>query len=64
MRAALLFPIRHAAGTSGVLELLTRAPGALDPETVSAMEAAGLQLAHFDYLLRLGAEPRWRLGRL
>jgi hypothetical protein len=30
----------------------------------TAMEAVALQLAHFELLLRRGAEPRWRLGRL
>jgi hypothetical protein len=68
MHAALLVPIRHGEQTSGVLELLTSASaarsGARDPDIVSAMEAVALQLGHFDYLLRRGAEPRWRMGRL
>jgi PAS domain-containing protein len=64
MRTALHVPIHHAGETSGVLELLSRAPVTADAEIASAMEAVALQLAHFDYLLRRGAEPRWRLGRL
>jgi hypothetical protein len=64
MRTALLVPLRRAGETSGVLELLTSAPGGLGPEVSPAMEAVGLQLAHFEYLLRRGAEPRWRMGRL
>jgi hypothetical protein len=64
MRAALHVPIRHGGETSGVLELLTSQSVASNPETIAAMEAVGLQLAHFEYLLRRGAEPRWRLGRL
>jgi PAS fold len=64
MRAALHVPIRHGGETSGVLELLTRVPATSDPELACAMEAAALQLAHFEYLLRRGAEPRWGLGRL
>ena len=64
MRTALLVPIRHGGEASGVLELLTRAPVAPSSEIASAMEAVALQLAHFEYLLRRGGEPRWRLGRL
>jgi hypothetical protein len=64
MQSALLAPMRHEGETIGVLELLTRAPAATDLEIASAMEAVALQLAHFEYLLRRGAEPRWRLGRL
>jgi hypothetical protein len=63
--ATLLVPIGHGGETSGALEFLTReTTGGLAPETVSALEAVALQLAHFDHLLRRGAEPRWRLGRL
>lgn len=64
MRGALLVPVRRGREAIGSLELLTdgaRAPGA---DLVLALEAIGLQLAHFEYLLRQGAEPRWRLGRL
>jgi hypothetical protein len=64
MRGALLVPLRRAGETSGVLELLTSTAGGLGPEVAPAMEAVGLQLAHFEYLLRRGAEPRWRMGRL
>ncbi|HEY5261326.1 MAG TPA: GAF domain-containing protein, partial [Solirubrobacteraceae bacterium] len=64
MRAALLVPMRHGGETSGVLELLTQTPGAPNPEVLAAMEAVALQLAQFEYLLRRGAEPRWRLGRM
>jgi GAF domain-containing protein len=64
MRAALHVPMRHGGETSGVLELLTHAPITPNPEIAAAMEAVALQLAHFEYLLRRGAEPRWRLGRL
>ena len=62
MRAALLVPIRHGEETSGVLELLTSAAGPTRPDVASAMEAVALQLAHVEYLLRRGAEPRWRIG--
>jgi PAS domain-containing protein len=64
MRAALLVAIQHDAKTVGVLELLTRASVAPDSEIALATEAVALQLAHFEYLLRRGAEPHWRLGRL
>jgi hypothetical protein len=64
MQAALLVPIRHGTEASGVLELLSRAPAKPDPDLAAAAEAVALQLAHFEYLLRRGAEPRWRLGRM
>lgn len=64
MRAALLVPIRHNGAASGVLELLTRESTAPGPDIASGMEAVALQLAHFEYLLRRGAEPRWRMGRM
>jgi hypothetical protein len=64
MCGSLLVPIRHRNETVGALEFLARESGEPHPETVSALEAVALQLGHFDYLLRRGAEPRWRLGRL
>jgi hypothetical protein len=64
MAGALLVPMRQGEESIGVLELLTRGPDAPTPEMATAMEAVALQLAHFEYLLRRGAEPRWRLGRL
>jgi PAS domain-containing protein len=64
MRGSLLVPMRHGGESSGALELLTRAAGAPDAEVIAAFEAIALQLAHFEYLLRRGAEPRWGLGRL
>jgi hypothetical protein len=64
MEGALLVPMRQGEESIGVLELLTRRPAAPAPEVATAMEAVALQLAHFEYLLRRGAEPRWRLGRL
>jgi hypothetical protein len=64
MEGALLVPMRQGEESIGVLELLTRGRAAPPPEVATAMEAVALQLAHFEYLLRRGAEPRWRLGRL
>ncbi|HWF34826.1 MAG TPA: GAF domain-containing protein, partial [Solirubrobacteraceae bacterium] len=64
MHAALLIPIRHGEETSGVLELLTTASSAIDPDVATALESVALQLAHFEHLLRRSAEPRWRMGRL
>jgi hypothetical protein len=64
MEGALLVPMRQGEESIGVLELLTRRPAAPAPEVATAMEAVALQLAHFECLLRRGAEPRWRLGRL
>jgi GAF domain-containing protein len=64
MRSALIVPIRFGSETIGVLELLTRTRAGPDPELAAAVEAVTLQLAHLDRLLRLSAEPRWRLGRM
>jgi PAS domain-containing protein len=64
IEGALLVPMRQGQESIGVLELLTRGAGGPAPEVATAMEAVALQLAHFEYLLRRGAEPRWGLGRL
>jgi hypothetical protein len=64
MQGALLIPMRHEEETSGVLQMLTSGPETPGPDVATAMEAVALQLAHLDYLLRRGAEPRWRVGRL
>jgi PAS domain-containing protein len=64
LKSALLVPLRSSAETIGVLELLTSRAVAPDPALIAALEAVALQLAHFAQLVRLGATPRWRLGRL
>jgi len=64
MRGALLVPIRNDGEGVGLLELLTRTPASPDPELLAAMESVALQLAHFELLLRRGAEPQWRVGRM
>ena len=64
MKGALLVPLQHDGERIGVLELLSAGAGAPGPDVVSAIEAVGLQLAHFEQRLRQNAEPRWRVGRL
>jgi len=64
IRTALLVAMRHGTETVGVLELLTRAAATPENHIVPGMEAVALQLAHFERLLRKGAEPHWRVGRM
>jgi hypothetical protein len=64
LRSALLVPIRDGIATVGMLELLSRAHLTIDPDVTASLEAIALQLGHFAHLLRLGASPHWRLGRL
>jgi GAF domain-containing protein len=64
MRSSVLVPIRSGRTAVALLELLSRAPLQPDPELAAAMDAIALQLGHFWQLLRQGAQPHWRLGRL
>jgi PAS domain-containing protein len=64
IRSVLLVPLREGTTPIGALELLSRASVPADAEVSAAVEAVALQLGHFSSLLRHGAEPRWRLGRL
>ena len=63
MLTALLVPIREGVATIGLLELLSRKSMVPDTALTTSLEAVALQLAHFSHLLRLGADPHWRLGR-
>ncbi len=64
MRSAVLVPVHGGSTAVGVLEFLSQNDLRPDAELAAAMDGAALQLGHFWHLLRLGAEPRWRLGRL
>lgn len=64
IRSVLLVPLREGTTPIGALELLSRASVPPDAEVSAAVEAVALQLGHFSSLLRQGAEPRWRLGRI
>jgi len=64
LRSALLVPIRDGVNPIALLELLTRDSMVPDPELEISLEAVGLQLGQFAHLLREGATPHWRLGRL
>ncbi len=64
MRCAMLVPIRDGVSTLAVLELLGRDDRLPDPHWSLSLEAIALQLGHFAHLLRLGAKPNWRLGRM
>jgi PAS domain-containing protein len=63
MRHAMLVPIRDGRSAVAVLELLSSAEEPIDEELTVSIEAVALQLAHFRRLLRMAAQPRWRLGR-
>jgi hypothetical protein len=63
MAAALLVPVRDGRSAVAVLELLSSSDEQIDEQVVVSMEAIAFQLAHFRRLLRMGAQPRWRLGR-
>lgn len=64
MRCALLVPIRDGVSTLALLELLSSEARLPDPELLVSFEAIALQLGHFAHLLRLGAKPQWRFGRM
>jgi hypothetical protein len=64
MRSAVLVPIHGGCTAVGLLEFLSQQDLEPDAELAAGMEGAAVQLGHFWHLLRLGAEPRWRLGRL
>jgi hypothetical protein len=64
LRSALLLPIRDGIETIALLELMTREETEPDGDLMTSLEAVALQLGHFAHLLRLGARPHWRLGRL
>lgn len=63
MRCAMLVPIRDGRSAVAVLELLSSVEEPIDDELTVSIEAVALQLAHFRRLLRMAAQPRWRLGR-
>jgi hypothetical protein len=64
MRSAVLVPVYGGGTAVGVLEFLSQQDLEPNAELAAAMDGAAAQLGHFWQLLRLGAEPRWRLGRL
>jgi hypothetical protein len=64
MRTALYVPVRDGVNILGLIEFLSRSDDAPDRGFLTAMEAVALQLAHFAHLLRLGAKPHWRFGRV
>ena len=64
LRSALLVPVRDGGTAIAVLEFLSSLEVPVAPEVATALEAVALQLGHFAHLLRLGAAPHWRLGRL
>jgi PAS domain S-box-containing protein len=61
LRSATAVPILGAGGVLGVIELLSRAPQAPDPEHELALRTAGRQLGH--YVVRVRAEERLRESR-
>jgi hypothetical protein len=63
MATALVVPIRDGRSPVAVLELLSRQSATSDEEVAASIDAVALQLGHFWHLLRLGAEPHWRLGK-
>ncbi len=64
IRSALLVPVRDGVHPVAVLEFLSHESEAVDAELAIALEANGVQLGHFAHLLRLGARPQWRTGRV
>jgi hypothetical protein len=64
MRSAVLVPVHGGDTAVGVLEFLSQHDLEPDAGLAAAMDGAAVQLGHFWHLLRLGAEPRWGLGRL
>jgi hypothetical protein len=64
MRCAALVPIRDGVSTLALIELLSVEREAPERELLLALEAIALQLGHFAHLLRLGARPHWRFGRV
>jgi hypothetical protein len=64
MRSSVLVPVRSGSVGIALLELLSSEKLDRDAELDAAMGAIALQLGHFSELLRLGDQPRWRLGRL
>jgi PAS domain-containing protein len=62
--SALLVPLKDEGSTVALLEFLTRARTELEQELLTSVEGVALQLGQFAGLLRLGAPPRLRLGRL
>ena len=61
LRSATAVPIRGAGGVLGVIELLSRAVQAPEPEHELALRTAGRQLGH--YVVRVRAEERLRQSR-
>jgi PAS fold len=64
MGLAVLVPVRDGVSTLALLELLSTEREQIEPESLTALEAIALQLGHFAHLLRLGARPQWRFGRV
>jgi predicted nucleic acid-binding Zn-ribbon protein len=64
MGLAVLVPIRDGVSTLALLELLSTEGEQPEPEVLTALDAIALQLGHFAHLLRLGARPSWRFGRV
>jgi hypothetical protein len=63
MNTALLVPVSVGSASIATLELLSRRGGAPHEDVAAAITAVALQLGHFWHLLKVGAEPHWRLGK-
>ena len=64
MHAAVLVPVREGIQPLAVIELLSTESMEPNEDLTASLEAVAFQLGHFAHLLRIGATPQWRLGKL
>ena len=64
MRCGVLVPVREGIQPLAVIELLSTVAMEPSEDLTTSLEAVAFQLGHFAHLLRIGATPQWRLGKL